>query len=273
MLRACESFRPDLILAIKGATLDIDLLREVRATTKAPLVMYSTDNPFNAVVSSRSWFEALGQWDAIATPRRNNIAALKEHCAGDVFYLPFGYDPAVHYPEKVTPREQTRYRSDVVFVGSCDPDRVPFLDRLASAEDLAVSFYGPYFRDTEAIRKRARGFAEGRAYRVVLSTTAVALTLVRRANEDGHVMRTFEVPACGAFMLAERTEDHQEMFEEDRDAVFFDSPEELADKAAYYVRNTALRVKIAASGFRRVTENPNTYVDRLASVLARLGAK
>ena len=34
----------------------------------------------------------------------------------------------------------------------------------------------------------------------------LAVNLVRAQNRDDHVMRSFEGPACGAFMLNERTE-------------------------------------------------------------------
>jgi spore maturation protein CgeB len=271
LLRACTEFKPDLILAIKGGTLDADLLREVRTRTKAPLVMYSTDNPFNPSVSTQQYIDALAHWDVIATPRRANIPRLKQHCSGDVFYLPFGYDPALHHPERTaTEPEKLRYRSDVAFVGSCDPDRVPFLDILARAEGLAVSFYGGYYKYTPALKRCDRGYALGRAYRLAVGNTGVALCLVRRANEDGHVMRTFETPACGAFMLTDRTADHEEMFEEDREAAFFSSPEELLDKAAFYVRNDGSRREIAERGHRRVTESPNTYADRLVQLLRHI---
>jgi spore maturation protein CgeB len=63
--------------------------------------------------------------------------------------------------------------------------------------------------------------------------------------------RTFEIPASGAFMLAARTIEHQMFFEEDKEAVFFDSPEELVDKAIYYLRNEAARQAIAEAGHRR----------------------
>jgi spore maturation protein CgeB len=233
--------------------------------------MYSTDNPFNPAVSSAEVVKALPYWDVIATPRRASIPKLKEYCRGNVLYLPFGYDPDLHYPEQAaTQKEKERLTSDVVFIGGCDPDRVPYLDSLARAEDIKVHLYGGYYRFTPALRRCKKGYAYGRTYRLVLGATSVAVCLVRRANGDGHVMRTFETPACGAFQLAERTEEHEEIFVENREAVFFDDPQELLDKARFYAVNASARRKIAECGYRRVTGTPNTYSDRVNYLLKHL---
>ena len=82
-------------------------------------------------------------------------------------------------------------------------------------------------------------------------------------------MRTFEVPACNSFLLAERTDEHAELFREDQEAVFFETPDELVDKARYYVRNAKAREEIAGRGGRKILENPNTYADRLKVLLAQ----
>lgn len=271
LLRTCAGFQPQAIIAIKGLALYPDLLREMKSMTAAPLVMYSTDNPFNPVVSSPESVESLPLWDLIATPRKANLAELQCRCAGKVIYLPFGYDPALHFHEMpATAKESEKMRSEVVFMGGCDADRIPFLVPLAEAKDLTVRLYGGYYRRLPKLRHLHRGFAYGRRYRMVLSSTKVALCLVRRANEDGHVMRTFEIPACGAFLLAERTSEHQEMFVENKEAVFFDGPEEMLDKARFYARHEDLRQRIAHAGHVRVTKFPNTYCDRLGELMQQV---
>ena len=80
-----------------------------------------------------------------------------------------------------------------------------------------------------------RGFANGPHYRYALAGAGVVLCPVRRANRDGHSMRTFEAPAAGAFTLMERTPDHLELFEEERHAAFFEGPDELRDKTDFYL--------------------------------------
>jgi spore maturation protein CgeB len=91
---------------------------------------------------------------------------------------------------------------------------------------------------------------------------------VRRANRDDHVMRTFELPACGAFMLTERTDTHLELFEEDREAAHFSSPDEMVSKVRYYLTHDCERMRIAEAGYRKLAGGHHTYDHRLAQIVA-----
>ena len=270
LLRAGRSFCPDLILATSASALDVETLHEVRAATRARLAVFLSDSPFNPVVSFPKAVTSLAAWDLVASPRRASLWKVREHTSGAVMYLPFAYDPTIHYREvPQEPRDVENFTSDVVFLGGCDPDRIPYLDALARSSEISVTLYGGNYPGTSALRSVSRKPVYGRNYRLALSGTKVAPCLVRRANQDGHVMRTFEVPACNSFLLAERTDEHAELFREDREAVFFETPDELVDKARYYVRNAKAREEIASRGGRKILENPNTYADRLKMLLAQ----
>ena len=84
-------------------------------------------------------------------------------------------------------------------------------------------------------------------------------------------MRSFEIPACGAFMLAERTEEHLALFREDEEAVFFGTPEEMLDKVRYYLAHDEIRRRIAEAGHARVTAGGHTYLDRLREIVRAAG--
>ena len=106
----------------------------------------------------------------------------------------------------------------------------------------------------------------------VLRSYKIALGLLSHANRDRHTSRSFEIPACGGFMLAERTAEHQHFFAEDREAVYFDTFDEMMDKIRYYLRDDAARTRIAAAGHRRCLESGYRYVDRARELLRRLRA-
>jgi spore maturation protein CgeB len=80
-------------------------------------------------------------------------------------------------------------------------------------------------------------------------------------------MRTFEIPACGAFLCAQRTDEHREIFREGLEATFFDDPDELRSKVTRYLADAAARARIAEAGLLAVTQHPHTYRDRIMEMV------
>ena len=74
-------------------------------------------------------------------------------------------------------------------------------------------------------------------------------------------------------MLAERTEEHLELFEEGKEAEFFSSTEELIDKTRFYLQHENLRKKIAAAGRERCIRSGYDYPSRMHWMLERVREK
>src|SRR5207237_4486748 len=132
---------------------------------------------------------------------------------------------------------------------------------------LRVHLYGGYWDRHPLLRTYHRGNALGRHYRLAVSQAKIAINLVRHANRDGHVMRSFELPACGGFMLCERTEEHARLFKENTEAAFFSSSGDLIEKVAHFVNREAERTEIARAGHRKITSERHTYRDRFSQIL------
>jgi spore maturation protein CgeB len=96
----------------------------------------------------------------------------------------------------------------------------------------------------------------------------VNLCLVRRANRDGHVMRSFEIAAIGGCMLAEDTDEHREIFGPEGEAVvYFRNAREAAERTRALLSNSSERKRLAAGLHRRIVGGAHSYVDRLAAML------
>jgi spore maturation protein CgeB len=96
------------------------------------------------------------------------------------------------------------------------------------------------------------GSAYARALRAARINVAIMSGPVSGASQgDETTTRTFEIPACGGFMLHERSAELQELFEEDREVACFDGVEELTGKIAFYLANPDARERIARAGHAR----------------------
>ncbi len=194
---------------------------------------------------------------------------IKAGCT-NVVYVPFGYKPTVHFPEPPnTSAEHRRFDSEVAFVGGCDSDRAPLVRGLVKAiPDLNLALYGGFWNRSPTLRRYWRGLAFGRDFRMAMGGAKIALNLVRRANRDGHVMRSFEIPACGGFMLAERTAEHLAFFGENRECAYFDTLNELVGQIRHYLTKEEERSAIALEGRYAVLRGRHTYSDRLTHIIA-----
>ena len=262
-------FRPDLMLVVKGAFLRPDTLRRIKNHTGALLVNYATDDPFNPVNATPDLLGGIPRYDLYACTKRAIIEDVRRAGGRGVAYVMFGYKPSVHFSEQAASDDEARrFHSDVVVVGGADADRVRDLAPLAGARGISLALYGGYWARDPRFAPYARGFAVGREYRLALGGARIALCLVRRANRDGHAMRSFEIPACGAFMLAERTEEHLAVFRDGEEAAFFGSSDELMEKVRHYLEHDRERRRIAEAGHRLVTAGGHSYRHRLAEIIA-----
>ena len=69
-------------------------------------------------------------------------------------------------------------------------------------------------------------------------------------------------------MLAERTDDLLKMFDEDKEACFFSSSEELVAKAKWLVQNPDIAEKIASAGLKRVWADGHDVKSRAAEFIS-----
>jgi glycosyltransferase involved in cell wall biosynthesis len=267
LLAACRALRPRWLLATGIAPVAGDILAAVGRLGVRRL-NYLTDDPWNPAHRAPWFLRALPAYDHVFTPRRANVDDLVRLGCGRVSYLPFAYAPELHFPEPpATPAERARFDADVVFVGGADDDRVAEMAALVR-EGFQVALYGGYWERYPATRARARGQADAGTMRKAIGGARVALGLVRRANRDDNAMRTFELAAIGACILAEDTPGHRELFGEDGEAVvYFRSRADMIRRLRELLAREDVRRRLAAAARQRVVGGRHTYGDRLRSML------
>jgi hypothetical protein len=268
IVQACRELRPAFLLATGMAPLSARALGRIGEMGIRRL-NYLTDDPWNPAHRAPWFMQALSRYDMVFSPRMANMADLRDHGVPQVVYMPFAYSPDVHFEQAPeSPAEQQLYQADVAFIGGADRDRVPFISALLRA-GIRLSLYGGYWERYSATRPHARGQATLEMVRKSASAACISLCLVRRANRDGHSMRTFELPAMGACILAEDTGEHRRIFGEDGKAVlYFSNMDEMLMKVRRLLDDPGERERLRASAKRLVLGGGHRYQDRLQAMMA-----
>ncbi len=263
----CRTTNPSAILAMGIAPLTKQALKEIGKLGIYRLI-YLTDDPWNSTRRSRWFLRAVSVYDHVFTTRRANIDDLYSLGIRRVSYLPFGWDPSLCPEVKYSENELQNYRTDVAFVGGGDADRVPYFAALVRA-GFRVALYGTYWDRFEATRSLTRGQLPISEMPKAIAGAQIALCLVRRANRDGHCMRTFEVPAAGGCMLTEDTPEHREILGPDGECViYFRTIDEMLDRARWLLENHAERARLAMAARMRLRTDSTTFKHRLTQILA-----
>ena len=115
------------------------------------------------------------------------------------------------------------------------------------------------------------------AYVQMYSRSKVSLGFAKVAGAlgDGTVvrqvrLRDFEAPMSGAFYVAEFSDELTQFFEPDREIVCFEEPDELVERARYYLGHDDERERIRAAGHARAVRD-HTWQARLSAAFAEAG--
>ncbi len=266
----------DLLWLDKVLILPPGALAEFREHNPGAVVAgYSLDNMLLRHNRSARFLRCLPLHDVYFTTKSFAVDPLRELGAPRVEFVDNAYDPHTHRPVALTDEDRSVYDADVGFVGTFERARAEAL--LALARDgLEVRVFGNgwgAWRDLNGRLDVTGRPAVGDAYAKALCGARVNLCFLRRMNGDRQTTRSVEIPACGAFMLAERTAEHQALFEEGREAAFFSGQLELAAKARFYLEHPEERLRIAAAGRKRCLRSGYGYpeqIERMLDVVQRI---
>jgi spore maturation protein CgeB len=213
-------------------------------------------------------------FDLHVVQRDKNIADYKERGARDVIKIQTAYEPTIHFPAPEGWSDKDRDRG-VSFVGTSYDDRPEFLTRLWSECGFPVVISGDRMwnerLDAEAAKALYTGSElYGRDYREAIWRSKINLSFITHSNQDEFVHKSFEIAACGGFLLAERSAGHMARFREDVEAVFFTGFEECAEKIRRYLFDEAARGRIAKAGRERAVRDGYSNDAQVAKIVERL---
>jgi spore maturation protein CgeB len=275
VLTALSQSRPDVLWCDRSLDIRPETLKAAKLLNPSlKIVAYSVDDmlrqPHNQSVLYR---RSIPLYDLHVTTKSYNLDDLAALGARHILFVNNAFSPRAHFPMQLSPSTRQKYGGPVGFVGTYERERAEMLLAMAK-QGIPVRVWGGSW--PERLRSAAPNLRiEGRdlmadSYRLALNSFDINLGFLRKISRDVQTTRSMEIPACGGFLLAERSDEHRALFQEGREAAYFSSTEELITKVQFYLENAPLRKKIAAEGFRRAVTAPYTYEAQLENVLAQL---
>ena len=275
LVDAVRAAKPDVVWFDKPLAFTAPTLKSIKETG-ALTVCYLQDNPFGPRQDGcwRQFYRVHPLFDLHCLFRKADVTRY-QGWGKNFIELQFSFDSAQQFPPPATWRDQDRTR-EVSFVGSPHEDRPQFLRKLILEYKLPVTLSGPHWNKAlteEEHNRYVRGaFLKEDLYREAIWQSKINLAFVTKLNEDDVAHKAFEIAACGGFLLAERTPAHLDAFEEGKEAEFFSSVDECAEKVRYYLDHPAEREQIAQRGRERAVRSGYDNDTQLARVGARLDA-
>lgn len=258
MKKKVALFKPDIFFVYKGTFVTPDTLEFARQQG-CRLVLFFPD--VSTTAHGPYIPKCIAHYELIFTTKTFGMKDMAEkYGAKNMKLVPHGYDPEVHRIIPVTDKELRVYGNDASFIGTWSPKKEKWLSYIKeNVPGIDLKIWGSQWnKSTSSILNDSVQGNEvlGDLYAMAIQCSKINLGILseqRAGSSSGDLItsRTFHIPGAGGFMLHERNEESLACFEEDKEAGFFDGPEELVAKIKYFLPNKELRDRIRMAGHQR----------------------
>ncbi|HRI59897.1 MAG TPA: glycosyltransferase [Saprospiraceae bacterium] len=275
MKEQVQSKQFDLIWVDKGTVVQANTLRWIKQQQPGCLLVHlNPDDPFGRFRKGWNVFiKSIPYYDIHFVARTQNVEEFRVSGAKNIYAYDRSFSATLHRPVELSEADTAQYKTPVGFVGTYAPERAAMIAHLIR-NGVPVAVYGDGWTQGkywDIIRPHYRGAAQyGEGYVKIINGMDIALHFLRHENRDEQDSRTFEIPACGTFMIAERSRKHEAFFRENEEAVFFDTAEELLEKVRRYLVHPEETKRIAAAGRRRCIESGYDHNSRMKELFERV---
>ena len=268
----------DLILVVKGNTLFPNTIKSIKKLyKKTKIINWSLDDMYAKHNRSRYYTRGIKYYDLVVTSKSYNCNNKELPSLGvkDILFLYQAFDKNIHKPCQKC--EDVRENHDVIFIGYAEKERFQYMNYLAY-HGVEIHIYGsgwnkPQFQNHHKNIHLHFETLLNKQYSDAISCSKVALCFLRKINRDLHTSRSIEIPACRTLMIAERTDEHNNLFIEDKEAVYFSSKEELLEKVKFFTENDMKREIIAMNGYKKCLDQDYSYHNMAKKILNHLKLK
>ncbi len=203
------------------------------------------------------------------------MSKLKEAGVPHAAFLPFAWDPEV-FPYQGD--QQQGSWPGVLFLGTWDRHREAILEKLAPHVPLRI-FGSAYWGTRTSRSSPLRHCWQGKSLHLadaarVIRESAVCLNILRLQHiidgvPDGLIMRHFEAPGAGGFLLSTRGRGATDLFPEGESGEYYSDSDECIEKIKRYISDETAR-RLIADRAHTIVEAHHRYTDRAGQLLRML---
>jgi len=231
----------NIIWLDKPLVLFAKTIKILRQKFKDAKIVYNTeDDMMQKHNQSKYFLNSIPCFDYFFTTKSYNLDMQELPSLGvkNIYFNNNTFSSDFHRPLKLSDQDKKEFGCSVGFIGSFETQRAKSIMFLAD-NNIKVRIFGNgwnNFKSHKNIELMNKPIY-GKDLIKSICATKINLNFLRKANRDLQTNRSVEIPACEAFMLAERSNEHLNLFKEGKEAEFFSSNEELLEKIQYYLKN------------------------------------
>lgn len=261
----------DLVFGIAQAPFTAEVIQELKKRKIVTAFWFVED--FRTLLY---WQNYAGLYDHFFVIQKDEFfKELKKVGCRNFAYLPTAADPQVHKKMNLSPTDQTRYGSELSFVGAGYYNRRrAFLTLLNYDFKIWGNDWDLHSSLSKMIQEDARRISSEETVKI-FNASKINLNLhsssyVEDVNPDGDFInpRTFEIAASENFQLVDRRSLLRELYNDDEIATY-NSLDDLKEKIAYYLNHPAEREKITHQGYLKTIER-HTYRHRMQQMIQQI---
>lgn len=293
LIQKVETTKPDLLFCFLFThEIKIETIAYITINTKTKTFNWFADDHWRFPVFSKYYapvFSAVSTTDSQAVKKYEKIGIK------NIFKTQWAANPKIYFP----PATSVRENHEISFVGKKYGNRPNYMAFLKS-RNLPAEAYGsgwekgrtshekmleifsdskinlnftesPYTQGKNLAKLFAKLFIkkEFGTYRANVFRIWPNLLSAFGAQRRQIKGRTFEVPACGGFLLTEDADNLRDYYIDGKEIVIFKGTRDLAEKCKYYLEHEKERSQIAQAGYER-TLKEHTYEHRFLDIFKKM---
>ena len=267
LLKLVKDVNPDLVFIYRGTHIKAKTVNTIK-DNGAIVFSYHNDDPFCGIPSvryMRNYIKSAYICDYNFVYRQKNIEDFAKIGISNVKVLRSYYIKSNNF------HIECKKKYDIIFAGHFENDgRDKYIKALIDAKLNVIVFGDEMWKDSplyEEIKFVLNGPKRGTEYNKLLNDAKIALVFLSKTNSDTYTRRCFEIPATKTLMLSEYTDDLNSMFKADKEAIYFNSIEDLVNKCKYLLSNPTKISDIGNAGYERLLKDSHSIEDRVIEIV------